>query len=291
MGSTKVQAPKPRDYKQEMLDAMAGQEAIQPRLLALERQYQPMYQRLQQEMMDRQMEYQLDSYGKAIPKAAALSGQFADAMAPVYGRMGELSQTAYRQGVGAPTMGLYDSLLSDASTDLAAGRGLTPEMTKQAQQAAREAMAARGLSGNQAITAEVLLNYGMGQDRQDRARQFAANVYGFGQGNFQNAMATYGQQFLGQSAAYSPAMLYNSAYGMSQGLGSKIFQPESQYNANLVTANQSNEMQARMATASNRASMTGSLIGAATNVATAGIGGMAKTATGWFAGGTPSKDK
>jgi hypothetical protein len=163
MGSTKVQAPKPRDYKQEMLDAMAGQEAIQPRLLALERQYQPMYQRLQQEMMDRQMEYQLDSYGKAIPKAAALSGQFADAMAPVYGRMGELSQTAYRQGVGAPTMGLYDSLLSDASTDLASGRGLTPEMNKQAQQAAREAMAARGLSGNQAVAAEVLLNYGMGQ--------------------------------------------------------------------------------------------------------------------------------
>ena len=290
MGSTKVQAPKPRDYKQEMLDAMAGQEAIQPRLLALERQYQPMYQRLQQEMMDRQMEYQLDSYGKAIPKAAALSGQFADAMAPVYGKMGEQAQTAYRQGVGAPTMGLYDSLLSDASSDLSAGRGLTPEMNKQAQQAAREAMAARGLSGNQGIAAEVLLNYGMGQDRQDRARQFAGNVYGFGQGNFQNAMATYGQQFLGQSQAYSPAMLYNSAYGMSQGLGSKIFQPESQYNANIVTANQSNEMQARMATAANKAALTGSIIGGVTSMATAGLGGMAKTGTGFFSK-PPTPDK
>jgi hypothetical protein len=179
-------------------------------------------------------------------------------------------------------MGLYDSLLSDASSDLSAGRGLTPEMSKQAQQAAREAMAARGLSGNQAIAAEVLLNYGMGQDRQDRARQFAANVYGFGQGNFQNAMATYGQQFLGQSQAYSPAMLYNSAYGMSQGLGSKIFQPESQYNANLVTANQSNEMQARMATASNKAALTGSIIGGVTSLASAGMTGMAKTGTGFF---------
>jgi hypothetical protein len=268
MGSTKVQAPKPRDYKQEMLDAMAGQEAIQPRLLQLERQYQPLYQRLQQEMMDRQMEYQLDSYGKAIPKAAALSGDFAKAMAPVYGEMGVMAQDAYRKGVGAPTMGLYDSLLSSASTDLSAGRGLTPEMNKQAQQAAREAMAARGLTGNQGIMAEVLLNYGMGQDREDRARQFAGNVYGFGQGNFQNAMATYGQQFLGQSAAYTPANLYNSAYGMSQGLGSQIFQPESQYNANLVTANQSNEMQARMATASNKAAITGAIIGGATKFAT-----------------------
>ena len=38
MGSKKISAPPPRDYKQEMLDAMAGQEAIQPRLLALEAQ-------------------------------------------------------------------------------------------------------------------------------------------------------------------------------------------------------------------------------------------------------------
>jgi hypothetical protein len=179
-------------------------------------------------------------------------------------------------------MGLYDSLLSSASSDLSAGRGLTPEMNKQAQQAAREAMAARGLSGNQAVAAEVLLNYGMGQDRQDRARQFAGNVYGFGQGNFQNAMATYGNQFLGQSAAYSPANLYNSAYGMSQGLGAQIFQPESQYNANLVTANQSNDLQARMATANNKSAMTGAVLGGVTSLATAGISGMAKTGTGFF---------
>ena len=284
MGSTKVEAPKPRDYKQELLDAMAGQEAIQPRLLQLERQYQPLYQKMQQEMMDRQMEYQLDSYGKAIPRAAALSGQFADAMAPVYGKMGEQSLTAYRQGLGSGTAGLYDTLLSQAQGDLAAGRNLTPEMTRQANNAAREAMTARGLSGNQGIQAEILNNYAYGTDRENAARQFAGNVYGFGQGNFQNAMATYGQQFLGQSAAYSPANLYNSAYGMSQGLGAQIFQPESQYNANLVTANQSNEFNARMATASNKSALTGALIGGAASLATAGISGMAKTGTGFFGG-------
>ena len=283
MGSTRVEAPKPRDYKQEMLDAMAGQEAIQPRLLQLEAYYQPLYQKLQQDMMNRQMQYQLDSYGRIIPQAAALSGQFADAMAPIYGKMGEQSLTAYRQGLGSGTAGLYDTLLSQAQGDLAAGRELTPEMQKQSQQAAREAMAARGLSGNQGIQAEVLNNYAYGTDRQNAARQFAGNVYGFGQGNFQNAMATYGQQLIGQSAAYSPANLYGSSYGMSQGLGSQIFQPESQYNANLVTANQSNDLQARMATASNRAAMTGSIFGGLSGMATAGITGMAKTKTGFFA--------
>lgn len=284
MGSTKVEAPKPRDYKQEMLDAMAGQEAIQPRLLQQEAYYQPLYQKLQQDMMDKQMQYQLDSYGKVIPQAAALSSQFADAMAPVYGKMGEQSLAAYRQGLGSGTAGLYDTLLGQAQGDLSAGRNLTPEMQKQSQQAAREAMTARGLSGNQGIQAEVLNNYAYGTDRQNAARQFAGNVYGFGQGNFQNAMATYGQQFMGQSQAYSPANLYGSAYGMSQGLGAQIFQPESQYNANLVTANQSNDMQARMATASNNASMFGSVLGGVTSLATAGLSGMAKTGTGFFSG-------
>ena len=222
--------------------------------------------------MDRQMDYQLDSYGKAIPKSAALSSQFADAMAPIYGKMGEQSQTAYRQGMGAQTMGLYDSLLNDATGDLSAGRELTPQMQQAAQQSARAAMAARGLSGNQAVAQEVLNSYYMGQDRQDRARQFAGNVYGFGQGNFQNAMAIYGNQMIGQSAQYSPANLYNSAYGMSQGLGAQIFQPESQYNANLVTANQSNEMQARMATAANKAAVTGAIIGGVSKVVSGGVG-------------------
>jgi len=284
MGSTKVEAPKPRDYKQEMLDSMAGQEAIQPRLLQQEAYYQPLYQKLQQDMMDKQMQYQLASYGKVIPQAAALSSQFSDAMAPVYGKMGEQSLAAYRQGLGSGTASLYDTLLGQAQGDLAAGRSLTPEMQKQSQQAAREAMTARGLSGNQGIQAEVLNNYAYGTDRQNNARQFAGNVYGFGQGNFQNAMATYGQQFLGQSQAYSPANLYGSAYGMSQGLGAQIFQPESQYNANLITANQSNELQARMSTAANKSALTGALVGGAANLLTAGVSGMAKTGTGFFSG-------
>ena len=59
---------------------------------------------------------------------------------------------------------------------------------------------------------------------------------------------------------------------MSQGLGAQIFQPESQYNANLVTANQSNEMQARMATASNKSALTGAILGGVSSVASAGFG-------------------
>lgn len=272
MGSKKISAPAPRNYKQEMLDSMAGQEAIQPRLLELERQYQPQYQKLQQEMMDRQMAFQMDSYGKAIPRSAELSGQYAQAMQPVFGQIGVSAQNAYRTGMGASTMGLYDQLNASANTDLAAGRNLSPEQAQAAQQAARGAMAARGLTGNQAVAQEIMNTYQMQDARENRARQFATGVYGIGQGNFQNAMATYGNSMLTQANAYSPANLYGNAYNMSQGLGAQIFNPESQYNANLITANRKEEMDARIATAQNKSAFTSGLMGMVGAVGGAAMG-------------------
>ena len=278
MGSKKIKAPPPRDYKQEMLDSMAGQEAIQPRLLALERQYQPQYQQLQQEMMDRQMQYQMDSYQKSIPQSAAISSQYATAMAPVYGQMGEQAMGAYRQGLGTEANSLYDTMMRGANEGLAAGRGLTPEMERESQQAARAAMAARGLTGNQAVAQEVLGSYNMGQQREDRSRQYAGNMYGMAQNTFGAAMGTYGNQMIQQSAAYSPANLYGSAYGMSQGLGAQIFQPESQYNSALIGANRQEAMSVKMANQQASNAMSGSIIGGIATIGGAMITGGASVA-------------
>jgi hypothetical protein len=284
MGSKKVKAPPPRDYKQEMMDAMSAQEAIQPRLLALEQQYLPLYQQLQQGMMDRQLEYQMDSYGKAIPRSAELASQYATAMSPVYGQIGEQSMQAYRQGMGSESMGLYDQMTRSAMTDLQAGRTLTPEMEKAAQQSARQAMAARGLTGNQAIAQEVLNSYQMADARENRARQFAGNMYGLGQQNLGQAINMYGNQMLTQANAYSPANMYGTAYNMSQGLGAQIFQPESQYNASLITANRKEAMDAQIANAQSRNALTSGLMGMAGSV----IGGMATGGTGFFASAAPA---
>ena len=262
MGSKKISAPPPRDYKQEMLDAMAGQEAIQPRLLELERLYQPQYQKLQQEMMDKQLQFQAESYGKFIPQAAKLSSEYATAMSPVYGQIGESAMGAYRRGMGAETMGLYDTMNQQAMEGLQAGSGLTAQMSQQAQQAARAAMAARGLTGNQAVAQEVLGSYNMGVAREDRARQYAQSTYGLGAQNAQQAMGTYGSQMLTQANAYSPANMYGSAYNMSQGLGAQIFQPESQYNSALIGANRQEAMSVKMANQQASNAMTGGIIGA-----------------------------
>jgi hypothetical protein len=266
MGSKKIAAPKPRDYKQEMLDSMAGQEAIQPRLLELERQYQPLYQKLQQEMMDRQMGYQMDSYEKALPRSQQIAGM---------AQQGAMS--AYRQGMGADTMGLYDTMLASAQTDLSAGRGLTPEMEKYAQQSARQAMAARGLSGNQAVAQEVLNNYQLGEGRENRSRQFAGMMYGAGQGNLQNALGTY--------SPYAPQTMYGGAASMTQGLGAQIFNPESQYNAGLITANRKEEMDVKIANQQASNSRMNAIIGGVGSIAGAAMGNPALFAGSLGGGG------
>jgi hypothetical protein len=279
MGAPKVEAPKPRDYAQEMKDALNAQIELQPKLLASEKEYQPQYQLLQQQMMDKQLQFQGESYAKYMPQAAALSSQYANVMAPVYGQIGEQSMQAYRQGLGSATMGLYDIMNKQAMEGLQAGSGLTAQMTQQSQQAARAAMAARGLTGNQAVAQEVLGGYNMGLAREDRARQYAGQMYTQGQQNFQQAMGTYGNQMLSQANAYAPANMYGTAYNMSQGLGAQIFQPESQYNAQLITANRKEAMDAQIANAQSSSALTSGLLGATGSI----VGGMATGGVGFFA--------
>ena len=79
-------------------------------------------------------------------------------------------------------------------------------------------------------------------------------MYGAGQGNLQYALGNY--------SPYAPQTMYGSAAQMSQGLGAQIFNPESQYNANIITANRKEEMDARIATAQNKASFANGLMSA-----------------------------
>jgi hypothetical protein len=272
MGSKKVKAPEPRSYKQEMLDAMSAQEAIQPRLLELERQYTPLYQQLQNENQIRGMQYMQDAYGASIPRSAQLSQQYAEAMQPAFAGIGTTARNAYNATLDPSVSGLMSALGTQATADLARGTALSPEEQRQSQQAARIAMAARGLSGNQAVAQEVLNNYNLGQARQNAARQFAGSVYGMGQQAAQQAMGMYGNNMLGAAQAFSPASMYGSTAQMNQGLGAQLFQPESQYNAGLITANRKEAMDAQIANAQSR------------NALTSGLMSMAGMAAGGFLG-------
>lgn len=280
MGSKKVKAPTPRDYKQEMMDAMSAQEAIQPRLLELERQYTPLYQQLQNENQMRGMQMMQDAYGASIPRSAELSQQYAEAMQPALAGIGTSARNAYNATLDPSVSGLMGTLGQQATADLARGTALSPEEQQQSQQAARMAMAARGLSGNQAIAQEVLNNYNLGRARQDQARAFAGSVYGLGQQAAQQSMSMYGNTMLGAAQNFSPAAMYGTTANMQQGLGAQIFQPESQYNAQMITANRKEAMDAQIANAQSSNGLMSGVLGAVGTIGGAMLGGPMGAALG-----------
>ncbi len=242
---------------------MSAQEAIQPRLLALEQQYTPEYLKLQEQGIGYGTQAMGRLLGQAQGVSAGLQSDFLGMQAPLYGQVGQAAQTAYRQTLDPQAMGLYNSLMQSAQTDLSAGRNLTPQMQQLAQQTARQAMAARGLSGNQAVAQEVLNSYQLQDAREARARQFAGSMYDAGTAQANTAMTMYGQPLMTQMAGYSPASLVQGGAGMYGSMGAKLFEPESQYNAALITANQQNQMQAQMANAQSRAGLMSGLMGMA----------------------------
>ena len=268
-GGGRISAPTNRSYLGEMSDALNSQAAVQGRLLDLERQYTPQYQDLQKTTLMGQMGTLQSLYGDAIPQSMALQSQYAKAQAPLYGQVGQMAQDAYRQTLDPNTNMLSAQMQQSAINDMAYGRELTPQQQQYAQQSARSAMAARGLSGNQAVAQEVLNSYQLGNQREDRARAYASQVYQGGIQQAGQAMGLYGSPLLANMNAVSPTGMIAQAQSMQQGLGAKLFQPESQYNAGVYGANQSNQSQTQIANAqiaagqsSGMMSMVGQLGGA-----------------------------
>jgi hypothetical protein len=72
-------------------------------------------------------------------------------------------------------------------------------------------------------------------------------------------------------AALSPMGLAGQAMQYNQSLGPTYLQPESQYSANLVGANQNMALQAAVANAQNKNAITTGLISGAASIATGGF--------------------
>lgn len=250
-----------------------------PRLINLERQYTPLWQQQQKEALMGQQKIQNELYAQQIPESARLTGEYADAMAPAYGKIGASARSAYEQTLDPSVRGILGTLGQQAQEGLTLGSALSQAETKQAQQASRAAMASRGMQmGNQAVALEALNTYGMGQARQAQRQQLASSVYGMGQGSASQAMGMYGGGLLGAAQAFSPVGSYQMAMSANQGLGPQFFQPESQYNAQMITANRKEAMDAQIANAQSRSGLMSGLMGMTGSI----IGGMAAGGTGFF---------
>jgi len=258
-GSKKKKVPKPPTYSQMMNYNLDAQEGIQNKLLGLESTWRPKYQGLQEDTLNRQL-YGGDGTSGYIDMLnqsnAALAGVQGNAARGFMGTMAGLTPQARSMMLTPQTAGMQQTLMNQAQAGLDAGTGLTAQDQRQAFQTANQAMAMRGMGGRQAVAAGVLSNYGLGLQRQDRARQFAGNVIGqdvaLQSAAMQmagSAMGQYGAggQFMGQA---------NTLLGQYQ---PQIFQPESQMGAQAQGMQYQHGMGIAMAKQQAQANMLSSL--------------------------------
>ena len=257
-----ISAPPPRSYLGEMQSALDAQAGIQNRLLGLEQQYTPQYQELQKQSLMGQMGVLGSLYGQAIPQAEGIQSQLMASQGRLYGNLGKQALGNYQAGLSPETMGLYNTMMQNAQTGLEAGYGLTPQQQQMAQQSARAAMSARGLSGsNQGVASEILNSYNLSQNRYQQNLSNAANAYGLGTQQTATAFNMYGAPLMNQMSAIDSSNLINAAGTGYGALGAKLFQPESQYNASLIGANIQNQMSTNLANYQAKSAFSNGLIG------------------------------
>lgn len=270
-----IKAPPSRSYLGEMQSALNAQAGIQDQLIGLERAYTPQWQQLQKESMMGGMNALSSLYGSAMPMAGALGSQMANSMSSAYNAAGRTAMGAYGSMFSNDTQSIYNEMGRRALADLQSGYAPTAEQTRYGEQAARAAMAARGMStGNQAIAQEILNNYNLSNARYQQNLANAQNYLTTSQNVASQAYSMYGQPLLAQIQQVSPVGLIAGASGYNASLGAKLFNPESQYNADVMGGNQSNIMNTSLANAQAQAGWSSGLMSGLGSIAGAGIGAL-----------------
>jgi len=264
MGSS-PKAPEPISYAQMMTDTLNAQMKLAPKILAAEQQYQPQYTALNISQLGQGLQGLQGIYGEAMPGLIDYQNQLSEADIAQQAKYMPQFVQQYRQGAGSAN--LLSQLQTQAEEGLAAGSNLTPEQQRIAQQQARAAYAARGMgTGNRAIGAEIMSQYGMGEALQRQRQQFAGNVA--------NQLETSGvPQYY--NTTYQPmGQTLSGLAGQASGLmAGRQFQPESQMASDIYSQNAQNKFTSQAAGAANRAQNISTGVAAAGTLGTAAIVG------------------
>ena len=258
---TSIEAPAPRNYGQETRDTLQAQIDLAPQRYAAEATYAPKYAALNAQIA-RQLAPEVASiYGTIAPQLAQTEAQARTISRTAdianIEQLGPRARAAIQQA-SPEAARLADTLAAQAQSGLAAGTRLTPEQQRMAQQEARAALAARGLAqGPNAAFDEALRSRLMGAGLEQQRRQQAMQGIAAQQGVYGDVF----QQVLGRpSAAFAMAP---GAFGQAQGMApGMLFQPESQYAADIYGGNYQGQLAARIASGSNQAALIGGGLGA-----------------------------
>jgi hypothetical protein len=247
----KIKVPE-RDYGTETRETLQAQLDLAPQMLEAEQKYGPQYQQMQIDMLKSAMPQLVDLYkGVATPLGemdAANKRAQQEADIAAVRDLGPEALAAMK--ASNPQMAqLIESMTQQAQAGLDAGSALTPQQQMQAQQASRQAWAARGLGASPAAGLdEVVTEQMMGAGEQDRRRGFAMQAAGMEQGAYGNPFQAILSRPVGTAAMMG--VLGGQSMGMQPG---RVFNPESQYGADVFGSNAQGQLAANTANAANKA--------------------------------------
>lgn len=231
-GKKKTKVARPPTYGQMMINNLDAQAGVQGKILGLESEYRPQYQRLQESTLNNQLYGGNNNAGyismlnQSNEALLGVQNQYAQ---NYMSTLGGLTQQARGVIESPANSAMHAKMMADAQRDLNLGTQLNADDQRMAFQSANQAMAMRGLGGRQGVAAGVLANYGLGQQRLGQRRQFASVMMG-AETALQNAALQAGQ---GSMAGYGSGGKFmaeaNTMLGQYQ---PQIFQPESQMGAN-----------------------------------------------------------
>lgn len=272
-GDTVVQAPAAPDYKQSARDVLQAQIDLAPQLFAVEQQYQPQYQALQDRIQAQSAKSQLDLYKQLQPAYSNLEEQYNAATQAAQTRALQQRGTPYVQAFqqAQGTAGINQALQRYSEEKLAGLRAngslLSPEEQRMLDQESRAAFAARGTAlGQQSSLAEVLNRYNYRQAREQQLFQTGIGLGNYLQQQSTPAMASFYQQPM-YSATAGGNTVQNALMSQQQA-GPQYFNPESQVGMGAIYGayNSQNQYAAGMAQANAAKSagqmgMFGSILG------------------------------
>jgi hypothetical protein len=261
-----VEAPAPRDYGKETAETLRAQLDLAPEKYAAEAKYAPQYQALQLGLLKSATPELLQLYKEQIAptmgevEAAARSRSRAGDIADIE-RLGPQARAAIK-AASPEQAALADTLTAQAQSGLAAGSRLTPEQQRMVEQQTRSGLAARGLAqGPSGALQEAVRSQMAGAGLQQQRQQQAMGALGASQGVYGDVF----QQVLGRpSQAFGASQGF---IGQAQGFNpGQLFNPESQYAANLIGGNQQAQLAARTASAANTTALIGAGMSAASSL-------------------------
>ena len=273
--SPKAPAPNPTaDYNQYLAEgsnALRAQDQLLRQQVGYEAGLQPLLTAQQMASLRGEAQGMLGLYGDLYEPAQAMQKRYAGDQLMMMGGFGQQATQAALGSLDPTTRGIYDTFGQQALTDLQAGSSLNSQETNQAQQAARAAGAARGVSfSRQGSDLEILNTYNMGQKRLQQRQGVAQQAYQMGMGQQQVGIQGFLNPAFASSQNFGLQGLVQNAQAGYGSLGSSSFlTPESQYMANI----RANRIQMETSIQAAKAQMSGAIWGGVAQGVGAAIGG------------------